>query len=159
MLSPIEAQFMSLIISVFAGLIIGLLFDFYRTINYYTRPTKTFLLFMDLLFWLVTVGITFSILLRADFAELRLFTFVGVSIGVLIYFKLFTLYILKLYRLVIYIIIKVIRVLFVFIILPFKLLYNLMWIPANFTAKLTKNTGKRISLWIHAHISKGIKKK
>lgn len=159
MLSPIDTQFMSLIISVFAGLIIGLLYDLYRTINYYTKPSKFFLLLMDLLFWLVTGGVSFSVLLRADFAELRIYTFLGIGVGVFIYFKLFSEYILKFYRRVIYIITKFVRFLFIFITLPFKLLYNFLWVPASFIKKLIVSRWKIMVVWLSSIFRRKTNKK
>lgn len=135
MISSVEAQFISLIISTFAGITVGLLFDLYRMINYYVRPLKGFQHFMDLLFWIITGLAVFTILLRADFAMLRIYTFVGISTGVFIYFKLFTQYVLKFYIGVIGTAIKIIRIIIIFSILPFKLLYNLIWTPVNFLKK------------------------
>lgn len=136
MISSVEAQFLSILISVFAGIALGILFDLYRTINFFTRPNKFFLYIMDLLFWIVTGGAVFFILLRADFAELRIYTFAGIIIGVAIYFKLFTAYVLKLYRWIIYAAIKSIRLLFIFIMLPLKLLYNGLWIMLNYIKRM-----------------------
>lgn len=144
MISSVEAQFLSLLISVFAGIALGVLFDLYRTINFFTRPKKLFLYIMDLLFWIVTGGAVFFILLRADFAELRIYTFAGIIIGVAIYFKLFTAYVLKLYRWIIYGAIKFIRLLFIFIMLPLKLLYSGLWMMLNYI----KSMVNRIYIWI-----------
>lgn len=135
MISTIEAQFISLVISVFAGLMIGLLFDLYRTVNYYARPSKAFLHFMDLLFWIGTGSVVFIILLNADFAQIRIYTFAGMGIGIFIYFKLFSCYIIKIYRLTAYVIGKVFRMAYIFVTLPFKLLYNLMWTLSNYTKR------------------------
>jgi len=152
MIPSMEAQVISLIMSVFAGLAVGVLFDLYRTFNYYTRPSKAFLYFMDLLFWIITGSVVFVILLKADFAELRVYTFTGMGIGIFIYFKLFTEYILKFYRTTIYVIIKLTRITIITVIFPFKLLYSLMWTPINLINKhidgITGGIKKRISLII-----------
>ncbi|HBM79468.1 MAG: spore cortex biosynthesis protein YabQ [Clostridiales bacterium] len=144
MLSTLQVQFMSLLLSIFAGIAIGLLFDMYRTINYYTKPSRVFLSFMDLLFWLITGCMVFSILLRADFAALRFYTFAGMCFGVFIYLKLFSEYILKLYRGIIYIIIRIVHIFYIFALIPFKLLYNLFWGPANGTKKFFKKSFSNI---------------
>lgn len=136
MISSVEAQFISLIISTFAGIAIGLLFDLYRVINYYARPQKNFQYFMDLLFWVITGIVVFMILLQADFGMIRAYTFAGISIGVFLYFKLFTIYVIKIYIFTINTAVKVIRIIIIFAVLPFKLIYNLMWIPANYMKKI-----------------------
>lgn len=148
MILTIEAQFISLLMSVFAGLMVGLLFDLYRTINYYARPSKAFLYFMDLLFWIVTCSVVFIILLNADFARLRVYTFAGMGIGIFIYFKLFSGYMLKFYRLTGYAAGKFCRLLFIMITLPFKILYNLLWTPMNFVKKLLGRVGRGLKICI-----------
>lgn len=144
MVSTVEVQFLSLVISVFAGIAFSLLFDFYRTINYYIKPSKAFTHFMDLLFWIIAGAVVFMILLRAEFAELRVYTFIGMGAGIFIYFKLFSEYILKFYRWVIYILSKTIRILIIVVIIPFKLLYSLLWSPLNQIQKTLLKTSKSI---------------
>lgn len=131
MVSTADAQLVSLIVSVFAGLVIGLLFDLYRTINYYTRPPRAFLYFMDLLFWIITGIIVFIVLLNADFAMIRMYTFAGMALGVFIYVKVFSEYILRFYRGGIYVIVKFIRLTFITLMLPFKVFYNITWMPVH----------------------------
>jgi spore cortex biosynthesis protein YabQ len=143
MISSIEAQFVFMIISVFAGLSVGILFDLYRTINYYTKPPKLLTHIMDLLFWVVTGCLVFFILLRADFARLRVYTFMGMGLGIFIYLKLFSEYILKLYRLIFYVAGKIIRIFLIILSMPFKLMYNLLWTPVNFISKTVKIGVKR----------------
>lgn len=144
MILTMDAQLISLIISVFAGLTIGLLFDLYRTLNYYIRPPRGFLYFMDLFFWIATCVIVFTLLLNADFAELRIYTFAGMGIGLLIYFKLFSQYILWFYRFVIYIMLKAMRVSYMLIRLPFRLVYNALWYPMEAVKRSAGGIGRKI---------------
>lgn len=155
MVSSVDAQFLSLLISLFAGIMIGLLFDLYRTINFYIKPHKKFVNFMDLLFWIITVGVVFSLLLNADFAEIRLYTFLGMAIGVAVYFGLFSFYVLKIYRAVFYIIAKAFRIIFIFITLPFKLVRGAVW---NLTS-IIKKLFNKISMDFKKFYLKIIKKK
>jgi spore cortex biosynthesis protein YabQ len=159
MVSTIDAQIISLIVSVFAGLIIGLLFDLYRTINYYTRPPRAFLYFMDLLFWIITGIVVFIVLLNADFAMLRMYTFAGMALGVFIYIKLFSEYILKFYRGVIYLITKLVRLTFITLLLPFKILYNIMWMPIHRLKNFFKSALLRICRGFTSVFTKPKKKK
>ena len=142
MIVTIEAQLVSLILSVFAGLIVGLLFDLYRTINFFVRPLKAFLYLMDLLFWIITGGVVFAILLNADYAQLRAYTFMGMGLGIFTYFKLFSSYILKFYRGVFRFITNLFRFMIILIVLPFKLVYNFMWEIIYSIKKLLSTIGK-----------------
>jgi spore cortex biosynthesis protein YabQ len=149
MISTIEAQFIFIIVSIYAGLMIGLLFDLYRTINLVTRPGKFFQGLMDILFWLTATVITFIILLRADYAMLRIYTFMGLALGIFIYSKLFSVYVLKFYRWMVYSVINSVRFSIILITFPFKLLYNVLWSPVNALRKAivsgTKVINKKIS--------------
>jgi spore cortex biosynthesis protein YabQ len=142
MISTIETQFLSIVISIFAGLAIGILFDFYRTVNYVLKPSKVFTHFMDLLFWIVTGLVVFAILLRADYAEIRIYTFIGISIGVFIYIKLFSEYVLKFFRWTFYLVGKTFRIVIVLIIMPFKVLYNILWSPVTWLKKILSKASK-----------------
>lgn len=149
MISTLESQFVFVLISIYAGLMIGLLFDFYRTINLYLKPGKFLQSFMDILFWLAATILTFVILLRADYSLLRIYTFVGLALGLFIYLKLFSIYMLKFYRGVFYSIINLVRFSFILITFPFKLLYNVLWFPVNAVKKFItsgfKLIGKKVS--------------
>jgi spore cortex biosynthesis protein YabQ len=90
---------------------------------------------MDLLFWIVTGLVVFAILLRADYAEIRIYTFIGISIGVFIYIKLFSEYVLKFFRWTFYLVGKTFRIIIVLIIMPFKVLYNILWSPVTWLKK------------------------
>jgi hypothetical protein len=103
---------------------------------------------MDLLFWLVTGAAVFIILLNADFAQLRLYTFAGMGIGIFIYFMLFSEYILKSYRFITYAIAKIIRLVFIVVTFPFKLVYHLIWVPANYVKKYLYRAGRNLKKWL-----------
>jgi spore cortex biosynthesis protein YabQ len=159
MILPIDTQLMSLVISVFAGLAVGLLFDLYRTINYYIRPPKAFLYFADLAFWIITGVIVFIMLLSADFAQLRIYTFAGMGIGIFVYFKIFSEYVLKFYRALIYIVTKTFRVAVIFITLPFKLIRNALWYPMDLIRRIFIKTGKSAAMKVSKVFKKINKKK
>lgn len=152
MISTVEMQLLSIVISVFAGLAVGILFDLYRTINYILKPSKVFTHFMDLLFWIITGCVVFAILLRAYFADIRAYTFIGMGIGIFIYFKLFSEYVLIFFRFVFRMIGKMLRIIVVIVITPFKILYCILWGPFTWLKKrirkMLKIVADNISLLI-----------
>lgn len=142
MITTIDEQLTALIVSLFAGIAVGLLFDLYRVIVCYIKPSKAFLYFTDLLFWIVTSIEAFAILLNADFADVRLYTFAGIGIGTLIHFKLFSTYITRFYRGAIYAVCKMFRIGFMLLLLPVKFFSSALWNLANHIgSRISKTAG------------------
>lgn len=108
------------------GIIIGLLFDFFRILRK-TFKTKDIITYIeDFLFWILT-GIT---LLYSIFTfnngEIRLFMLLGVLLGVIIYMIFISSYIIKINVVIINFIKNIISKILKFLIIPFKFLYNLL---------------------------------
>lgn len=159
MISTIDEQLISLIMSLFTGIAVGLLFDLYRVITSYIRPSKAFLYFTDLLFWIVTAIEAFAILLNADFAAVRLYTFAGMGIGMFIYFKLFSEYIIKFYKGTIYVICKIFRLCFMLLLLPVKFLRSMLWNAVNYVKNKVSCIVKSINEKSHVYPKKYLKNK
>lgn len=144
MLSKIDTQVLCIVLSIFSGITIGILFDLYRTINYYTKPSKIVIYFSDILFWLFTSIAVFIILLRADFANVQIYTIIGITIGIFIYSKLFSEYVLVFFRFIIHLLIRIQRIIFICIKIPFKMFKNFMWQMFYFIKKILAILKKRI---------------
>jgi spore cortex biosynthesis protein YabQ len=89
-------EFFILFQLVIAGLAIGLLFDLYRLLRWLLRPGRVGTYVGDLLFWLVLTPILFFLLLSTNGGELRLYVFVVLAVGCLLYFRLFSRWFLRL---------------------------------------------------------------
>ena len=67
------------------GIIIGLLFDFFRILRK-TFETKDFVTYIeDVIFWILTGTIILYSIFRFNNGEIRLFMFLGIIIGLTIY--------------------------------------------------------------------------
>ena len=97
------------------GIIIGLLFDFFRIIRK-VIPTNDIATYIeDILFWLLTgASILYSIFVFNN-GEMRLFMFLGIILGAFIYLLTLSSYIIKIN-------VKIINT----ILIPFKIIYHLM---------------------------------
>lgn len=89
-------EFFLLFQLVIAGLVAGLLFDLYRFGRWLFRPGRLGTYIGDLLFWLLLTPALFLLLLVTNGGELRLYVFVGLAIGCLFYFRLFSRHFLRL---------------------------------------------------------------
>lgn len=97
------------------GIIIGLLFDFFR-IARKVIPTNDFVTYIeDILFWLLTGAITLYSIFVFNNGELRLFMFLGIILGAFIYLLVLSSYVIKIN-------VKIINT----ILVPFKAIYRLL---------------------------------
>ena len=81
-------EFYIFLLSISYGLIIGLIYDFYRTFRYYSKPKKLVSFIEDLIFWLVITFVFFMFLVKRTDGIIRGFIVVGFVIGYVFYLKL-----------------------------------------------------------------------
>ena len=83
------------LIFVLDGIIIGFLFDIFRILRR-TIKTKDFVTYLeDFLFWILTGIIILYSIFTFNNGEIRLFLFLGIIIGVLLYMLLISFYFIK----------------------------------------------------------------
>ncbi len=85
MTEPVMAQAIVFALTVAIGLLLGLLFDFYRVIRGRLHPGPLGTILGDLLFSLVATGVTFVLLIAGNWGELRLYVWVGFLLGAFSY--------------------------------------------------------------------------
>jgi len=76
------------LLAVGIGAVAGLLYDAYRVLRLRTKARGLWGDLGDLLFWSVAFGVVFTLLLRANHVDLRLYVLGGIMGGVLLYFSL-----------------------------------------------------------------------
>lgn len=81
------------------GMSIGLLFDYYRAISAALRLKARGILVGDMLFWLVATAMGFMLLLWGNWGELRFYVLLGLGLGALLYFQMFSKFALRLFLL------------------------------------------------------------
>lgn len=132
-------QNQSYIFSIFIlnGFLIGLLFDIFRIFRK-TFTTSDFITYIeDILFWLFSGCIILYSIFKFNNGELRLFIFIGILTGGLIYLLLFS-------KIFINFAVKLIKfikkIFFNLIIVPIKFIMNLITKPIAFFYFIAKNT-------------------
>lgn len=107
------------------GIAIGLLFDFFRIMRKSFKTSDLITYIEDILFWVLTgIIILYSIFVFNN-GEIRLFMFLAVCIGVLIYMLLFSSYIIKINVIIINFLKKILLKVFKILSFPFKYIYQL----------------------------------
>lgn len=131
-------QNQSYIFSIFIlnGFLIGILFDVFRI---FRRSFKTpdFITYIeDILFWILSGCIILYSIFKFNNGELRLFIFIGIIAGVLIYLLLFS----KIFiNFAVYFIKIIKKIFFILIIIPIKFVIKLTTKPLTFLYLITKN--------------------
>jgi len=87
-LVPLDLQLYMFCVLVLAGIGLGLVFDLYRVFRGLTRPKGYVVGLEDLLFWLVVLVFLFGALIVGNWGELRLYVFVALALGLVLYWHL-----------------------------------------------------------------------
>ena len=109
-----------LIYSLLAGLLIGVLFDLYRTLRGHGIH-RIIIWVEDILFWILSAIIVFSFLLFMNYAFLGPYVYLFIVISIMIYFKYISAYFLYIEKKIITIIIIAIRITIKSILYPIKI--------------------------------------
>lgn len=114
----------SLGLSILIGMFIGVIFDLYRTLRYFSNPKKVLTYIEDLLFWLIIIIIFFVLLVRTTDGILRGFVFIGCFCGGMIYIFLFSKFILTFFIFILKLILEGISEIIKIIIRPISNIYG-----------------------------------
>lgn len=107
------------------GIVIGLLFDFFRISRKVFKTNDVMTYIEDVLFWILTGAIVLYSIFIFNNGEIRLFMFLGIVLGAFLYMILISSYVIKIN-------VKIIN----FLMIPFKFIYKvlhkLLLKPVNF---------------------------
>lgn len=124
MVWTVSTQLNAVIISLFSGVITGVLFDIYRLIRGLENPNKIVTGIEDLLFWILTALVIFLFLIKYRCTYITLYVYMFIFLGFFIYIntvsKFFILIIASLFKFIS----KITRVFFNFIFFPLRCLIN-----------------------------------
>ncbi|MEY8763185.1 MULTISPECIES: spore cortex biosynthesis protein YabQ [Clostridium] len=110
MIISISDQLRIILCSIMAGIITGVLFDFYRLIRGLTGLNKIIVFIEDTLFWLFTAIVVFIFLMYTNYAYLRMYVYILLIVGIYLYLKIFSPVLISFYRKLFKIIGRVFRV-------------------------------------------------
>lgn len=132
------------LIFILVGIIIGLLFDFFRILRR-TFKTSDFITYIqDILFWILSGIILIYSIFVFNNGELRAYIFLSIFIGIITYMLTISKYFIKLNVLILTEIKKVITTILKIITYPFKLILKLLKIIFIKPLNLIKNAFKNI---------------
>ena len=94
MYNTIKIEFYIFLTSIYGGLIAGIVYDIYRINRNYFKPKKIATIVEDFLFWIGIALIFFYMLNKNNWAQLRLYVFLGFFIGGIVYLKILSKFLL-----------------------------------------------------------------
>lgn len=132
----LQIQFVTLGMMSAGGLALGVLFDLYRVLAGQLKVPSWLKAVLDLLYWFIGTLIVFRLLYESNWGEVRPFIFLGLGIGVTVYFLMFSRSVIWVIRFMIRIVLAAIRIgqrmIELFIIKPVIGLYRLLMIFLGF---------------------------
>lgn len=120
------------------GVVCALLYDTFRVSERFVRSGPFVSVLKDVLFWLVATVLIFTICLKFNNGEIRMFMFAGIFAGAFAYFNTLSRYVLNILFFIINILKKVITFLFKILFMPFRLLLKLLNKPVFIALSFTK---------------------
>lgn len=104
------------------GIVIGLLFDFFRIARKVFSTNDMITYIQDILFWILTGAIVLYSIFVFNNGELRLFMFLGILFGAFVYMVFVSSYIIKINVKII----TMLKKIFAILIIPFKTIYKVL---------------------------------
>ena len=136
------------------GFLLGILYDVFRTLRLIISGSKSFVFFMDLLYFTVCAFLTFCFIMVADSGRVRIYVALGEILGWFIYYFSFGAIALKVSNAII----RFFRRIFKAISKPFKRIFSILWRKiskfGDFSKKIIRKTDKKVKFNLQKH--KGI---
>lgn len=104
-------QITTLLIFAITGIIIGILFDFFRIQRKIIKTFDFVTYIQDILFWLFSGIIVIFSVMKFTNGELRSYMVFGIVLGIIIYFSIFSKFIMKISVSIIQFLLKIISIL------------------------------------------------
>lgn len=141
--------------TIIIGMSAGLLYDYYRAVRAAFKLKKTGTFVGDVLYWLVTTAMVFGMLLWGTWGELRLYVFIGIGLGALLYFYLLSRAVYRVFRLKFHILHRIwisllwaVHWLWFIVTYPVRLLLLGLTYPCLLIKRLLNNMGRGFkSIW------------
>ena len=108
------------------GIAIGLLFDLFRILRKSFKTNDFFTYIEDIIFWILTGIILLYSIFTFNNGEIRLFMFLGLFIGILMYMLMISSYIIKINVYIINLLKKIIGFIIHIFAIPFQYIYILL---------------------------------
>ena len=122
----INNQAQLFLIFIINGIIIGILFDFFRILRKSFKTNNLVTYIEDFLFWILTGFSILFTLFKFNNGEIRLYMFFAIAIGILLYMLIFSSYIIRINVSIIIFLKKIFKKLLFYIYIPIKFILKIV---------------------------------
>lgn len=137
----LDMQWMTMAVMLLSGLGMGTVFDGYRVVSQELKFPRWWLPVLDVIYWMAAALVVFRVLYASNNGEVRAYVFIGLAIGIILYYLLLSKAVIVtvkwLIRAVLAIISFVLKCLDIIIVKPLVLLYKLLKIILGFGSAFT----------------------
>lgn len=155
----LQTQWLTLLWMFASGGILGIAFDSYRVVSGQFRFPRWTIHVLDVIYWLISSLFVFRTLYYANQGQLRFYVFLGLFIGVWIYFLFLSVlterFMVMLIQIVKWIYGVIVRITHIFVITPILWLFKLMkwllgltWVVLLFLGRITLSPIWRLVAWV-----------
>lgn len=130
----LEEETITFFTFILVGIIIGIIFDFFRAIRKVKKYNERYICMQDILFFLIISIVLIATLIYKLEYSLRLYLFFALFLGIVIYASTISIYVVKLFVTII----KLSNTTFNFILLPIYMYKQIFTTIYNFLLKKTK---------------------
>ena len=95
MILSMSGQAAAFLATAAAGAVLGMLYDCFRILRRVMRHKTITTTIEDAIFWIVSTLLMFAFLLNRNFGDIRAFIFMGLALGAVLYFLMFSRYFTK----------------------------------------------------------------
>ena len=139
--------------SFIGGVLMGIIFDFFRIIRKIKKHGDILTAIEDILFWIISSVLVFFIVLYFNSGEIRWYIFVALVIGSVLYYLTISSFLRKIVLWIISFLIKIIKFLIKSITFPFIFILKPLKKPILILFKKIKLTSRRICFKIKSDCS------
>ncbi|MDQ6420738.1 spore cortex biosynthesis protein YabQ [Paenibacillus sp. LHD-117] len=137
----LSVQWMTMAVMLLSGLGMGAVFDGYRVVSNELKFPKWWLPALDILYWIASAVAVFRMLYASNNGEVRAYVFLGLAVGVILHYWLFSKVVIAIVRWLIRAVKAcfnfIIRLIDILVVRPILLLYKLVKVILGFGSALT----------------------
>lgn len=137
----LSMQWMTMAVMLLSGLGMGTVFDGYRVVSNELKFPRWWLPVLDVVYWMAAALAVFRVLYASNNGEMRAYVFIGLAVGVLLYYWLFSKLVILIVKWLIEAVRKlisfVLKCLDILIVKPIMLLYKLIILMLGIGSAIT----------------------
>jgi spore cortex biosynthesis protein YabQ len=137
----LSMQWLTMAVMLLSGLGMGTVFDGYRVVSNELKFPRWWLSVLDVIYWMAAALVVFRVLYASNNGEVRAYVFIGLAIGIVLYYLLLSKIVIVVVKWIIGAVRKLIAIVLkcleILIVKPILLLYKLVMVIFAFGSALT----------------------